>query len=66
MDCKETNTDKTIGFCRFGSPTINSKPRNDWLGNVPELTRFNRRKASWDLLLFPLNHLDLIIWVVNS
>jgi len=39
---KETTTDKTIGFCRFGSPTINSKPRNDWLGNVPELTRFNR------------------------
>ena len=39
---KETSTDKTIGFCRFGSPTINSKPRNDWLGNVPELTRFNR------------------------
>ena len=39
---KETNTDKTIGFCRFGSPTINSKPRNDWLGNVPELTRFNK------------------------
>ena len=39
---KETTTDKTIGFCRFGSPTINSKPRNDWLGNVPDLTRFNR------------------------
>ena len=39
---KETNTDKTIGFVRFGSPTINSKPRNDWLGNVPELGRFNR------------------------
>ena len=39
---KETNTDKTIGFVRFGSPTINSKPRNDWLGDVPELSRFNR------------------------
>jgi len=39
---KETNTDKTIGFVRFGSPTINSKPRNDWLGHVPELSRFNR------------------------
>ena len=39
---KETNTDKTIGFVRFGSPTINSKPRNDWLGDVPELGRFNR------------------------
>jgi len=39
---KEGNTDKTIGFVRFGSPTINSKPRNDWLGHVPELSRFNR------------------------
>ena len=39
---KEMNTNKILGFCRFGSPTINSKPRNDWLGNVPELSRFNR------------------------
>ena len=39
---KEGNTDKTIGFVRFGSPTINSKPRNDWLGDVPDLGRFNR------------------------
>jgi len=39
---QETNTKKIVGFCRFGSPTINSKPRNEWLGSVPELTRFNR------------------------
>jgi len=39
---KEMNTNKILGFCRFGSPTINSKPRNDWLGSVPELSRFNR------------------------
>ena len=39
---KEMNTNKILGFCRFGSPTINSKPRNEWLGSVPELTRFNR------------------------
>tara|TARA_B100000287_G_scaffold369432_1_gene366281 strand:- start:770 stop:1882 length:1113 start_codon:yes stop_codon:yes gene_type:complete len=39
---QETNTKKIVGFCRFGSPTINSKPRNEWLGNVPELVRFNR------------------------
>ncbi len=39
---KEGNTDKTIGFIRFGSPTINSKPRNEWLGNTPDLSRFNR------------------------
>mgnify|MGYP001369416565 CR=1 FL=1 len=39
---QETNSNKTIGFIRFGSPTINSKPRNDWLGATPELGRFNR------------------------
>ena len=39
---KEENTGKVIGFIRFGSPTINSKPRNDWLGDVPDLCRFNR------------------------
>ena len=39
---QETNTNKTVGFIRFGSPTINSKPRNDWLGATPELGRFNR------------------------
>lgn len=38
----ETNTKKIIGFVRFGSPTINSKPRNEWLGTTPELSRFNR------------------------
>ncbi len=38
----ETNTKKIVGFIRFGSPTINSKPRNDWLGKPPELKRFNR------------------------
>ena len=38
----ETNTKKIVGFIRFGSPTINCKPRNDWLGRPPELKRFNR------------------------
>ena len=38
----ETNTKKIVGFVRFGSPTINCKPRNDWLGRPPELSRFNR------------------------
>jgi len=38
----ETNSNKTVGFVRFGSPTINCKPRNDWLGKPPELKRFNR------------------------
>ena len=40
---KETNTDKVIGFIRFGSPLINSKPRNDYLGDVPDLDIFNKR-----------------------
>ncbi len=40
---KETNTDKVIGFIRFGSPLINSKPRNDYLGDVPDLEIFNKR-----------------------
>lgn len=39
---KEKNTNKIVGFIRFGSPVINSKPRNDFLGQVPDLTRFNR------------------------
>lgn len=29
---KETNSDSIVGFIRLGSPTINSKPRNDFLG----------------------------------
>ena len=40
---KETNTDTIVGFIRFGSPLINSKPRNDYLGDVPDLEIFNKR-----------------------
>lgn len=39
---KEKNTNKFVGFVRFGSPVINCKPRNDLLGRVPELTVFNK------------------------
>jgi hypothetical protein len=39
---KETTTNKIVGFIRFGSPVINSKPRNEFLSQVPDLTRFNR------------------------
>src|SRR6056300_4579 len=39
----ETNTDTAVGFIRFGSPLINSKPRNDYLGGVPDLDIFNKR-----------------------
>jgi hypothetical protein len=53
----EKNTQKVLGFIRFGSPTINSKPRNLWLadgkkdekGNLisisPDLSIFNRHAA---------------------
>ena len=39
---KETNTDKIVGFIRFGSPLVNSKPRNDYLGEVPDLNLLNK------------------------
>jgi len=38
----EKNSKKIIGFIRFGSPTINSKPRNIWLGKAPDLSIFNQ------------------------
>jgi hypothetical protein len=41
----EKNTNKILGFIRFGSPTINSKPRNEWLGKTPDLSIFNRHAA---------------------
>lgn len=41
----EKNTQKVVGFIRFGSPTINSKPRNIWLGKKPDLRIFNRHAA---------------------
>jgi hypothetical protein len=41
----EKNTCKVLGFIRFGSPLINSKPRNLWLGKQPDLKIFNRHAA---------------------
>ena len=41
----EKRTQKVVGFVRFGSPTINSKPRNIWLGKEPDLSVFNRHAA---------------------
>ena len=41
----EKRSQKVIGFIRFGSPTINSKPRNMWLGEPPNLSVFNRHAA---------------------
>jgi hypothetical protein len=38
----ENNTNKIVGVIRFGSPTINSKPRNDYFGEVLELSTINK------------------------
>ena len=40
---KEKNTGMVAGMIRLGSPTINSKPRNDYLGECPDLDIFNKR-----------------------
>ena len=37
----ENNTNKIIGVIRFGSPTINSKPRNDYFGEILSLSKIN-------------------------
>jgi len=39
---KETNTNTIVGFIKLGSPLINSKPRNDYLGGTPDLPIFNK------------------------
>jgi len=45
---QEKNSGKVFGMIRFGSPTINSKPRNEWLGkpldtmNPDVMRRFNQ------------------------
>jgi len=39
---REKNSDKFVGFIRFGSPFINCKPRNELLGGVPNLIEFNK------------------------
>lgn len=43
---RETNTNKLVGMIRFGSPTINNRPRNEFLGEPLKTTgsmmaRFN-------------------------
>ena len=44
---REKNTGLVVGMIRFGSPTINSRPRNEWLGkplntqNPDVMSRFN-------------------------
>ena len=41
----EKKTQTVVGFIRFGSPTINSRPRNVWLGKAPNLSVFDRHAA---------------------
>jgi len=41
----EKNTKKIVGFIRFGSPIINSKPRNNWIETNPDLKIFNQHAA---------------------
>ena len=41
----EKRTQKIVGFIRFGAPTINSKPRNLWLGQPANLSLLNRHTA---------------------
>lgn len=48
----EKNAQKIVGFIRLGSPTINSKPRNLWLGHAPDLSIFNRH-ASMGFVIVP-------------
>ena len=40
---QETTTGTAVGFIKLGSPIINSKPRNEYLGGTPDLTIFNKR-----------------------
>jgi len=40
---QEKNSGKYVGMIRMGSPTTFSKPRNDLLGQVPELKHLNHR-----------------------
>jgi hypothetical protein len=47
LEVREINTNTVVGFIRFGSPVINSKPRNEYLGrplattDLDEMGRFN-------------------------
>ena len=42
-NCKRTKYRQIVGFIKLGSPLINSKPRNDYLGGVPDLPVFNKQ-----------------------
>ena len=40
---KEKKTNTVLGFIKLGSPLINSKPRNNYLDDTPDLKIFNKR-----------------------
>ena len=40
---KDNTSNTIIGFIKLGSPIINSKPRNNYLGGTPDLPIFNKR-----------------------
>ena len=48
----EKKTQSCLGFIRFGSPTINSKPRNLWLGDGKKDERGNLISVSPNLSIF--------------
>jgi len=43
---KEKNTKKIVGFVQLGSPILNNKPRNLWLGKTPNLKIYNHRSIT--------------------
>ena len=49
----EKRTQKIIGFIRFGSPTINSKPRNLWLGQPANLSLLGIVMQSMGFVIVP-------------
>lgn len=52
---KEKNTATVIGMIRFGSPTINSRPRNEWLGNPLDTMNSNVMKRFNESVIMGFN-----------
>ena len=49
---EEENTGKVVGFVRFASPLMNSKPRNLRLGRPPEMVTFNKHTIMGFVMIF--------------
>jgi len=52
---KEKNTGLLIGMIRFGSPTINSRPRNEWLGRPLDTKKKEVMKRFNDSVIMGFN-----------